>query len=88
MATTAPTPTTAVPVTNPCALGPQSPPVGPVTASNATALAFAPDGRLFFAERTGAVRVFQDGAVKEFAKVPADNPFGAGNPARHGDEGS
>jgi glucose/arabinose dehydrogenase len=70
--TTAPaatTATTAVPVADPCALGPQSPPAGPVTASNATALAFAPDGRLFFAERTGTVRVFQDGAVKEFAKV-------------------
>jgi aldose sugar dehydrogenase len=68
-ATTAAPVTTAVPVTNPCALGPQSPPAGPVAAGNATALAFAPDGRLFFAERTGTVRVFQNGAVKEFARV-------------------
>jgi glucose/arabinose dehydrogenase len=35
----------------------------------ATALAFAPDGRLFFAERSGTVRVYQDGAVHDFATV-------------------
>ncbi|MGH9009699.1 MAG: PQQ-dependent sugar dehydrogenase [Acidimicrobiia bacterium] len=69
-ATTAATATTAVPAADPCALRPQAPPTGTLTANNATALAFAPDGRLFFAERSGAVRVFQDGAVKEFAKVP------------------
>lgn len=69
-ATTAPTATTAVPAADPCALKPQAPPTGRLPANNATALAFAPDGRLFFAERSGAVRVYQDGAVKEFAKVP------------------
>ncbi|MDQ1501360.1 MAG: hypothetical protein QOD57_5838 [Actinomycetota bacterium] len=53
----------------PCALGPQAPPAGTIDAGFATALAFAPDGRLFFAERAGTVRVFQDGATKEFAKV-------------------
>jgi glucose/arabinose dehydrogenase len=54
----------------PCSLGPQAPPTATLDADNATALAFAPDGRLFFAERSGTVRVFQDGAVREFAKVP------------------
>jgi glucose/arabinose dehydrogenase len=55
---------------DPCALGPQTPPTGTLSANNATALVFAPDGRLFFTERSGSLRVFQDGAVKEFAKVP------------------
>jgi glucose/arabinose dehydrogenase len=64
------TATTAVPAADPCALGAQAPPTGTLRATNATALAFAPDGRLFFTERLGTVRVFQDGAVKEFAKVP------------------
>jgi glucose/arabinose dehydrogenase len=54
---------------DPCALGKQSPPTGNVPAAFATALAFAPDGRLFFAERAGTVRVWQDGASKVFAKV-------------------
>ena len=66
--------TTATAVTAPaadaCALGPQAPPTGTLDAASATALAFAPDGRLFFIERQGRVRVFQDGAVKEFAKIP------------------
>jgi glucose/arabinose dehydrogenase len=62
--------TTAVPAADPCALGAQAPPTGTLTANNATALAFAPDGRLFFTERSGTVRVFQDGAVKDFARVP------------------
>jgi glucose/arabinose dehydrogenase len=58
-----------VPAAEPCALGPQSPPATTLDADNATALAFAPDSRLFFTERSGAVRVFQDGAVREFGKV-------------------
>ena len=62
--------TTAAPVAQPCSLGPQAPPTATIDANYATALAFAPDGRLFFAERSGTVKVFQDGAVKEFAKVP------------------
>ncbi|MCA1842469.1 MAG: PQQ-dependent sugar dehydrogenase [Actinobacteria bacterium] len=57
-------------VAEPCSLGPQAPPTATFAADYATALAFAPDGRLFFAERQGTVKVFQDGAVKEFAKVP------------------
>jgi glucose/arabinose dehydrogenase len=68
--TGAATVTTAAPVADSCALKPQAPPATTLAADNATALAFAPDGRLFFTERSGTVRVFQDGAVKEFAKVP------------------
>jgi glucose/arabinose dehydrogenase len=41
-----------------------------VAADFATALAFAPDGRLFFAERAGTVKVVQDGATRTFATVP------------------
>jgi glucose/arabinose dehydrogenase len=41
-----------------------------VTANFATALAFAPDGRLFFAERSGTVRVVQNGETRVFATVP------------------
>jgi glucose/arabinose dehydrogenase len=41
-----------------------------VAATFATALAFAPDGRLFFAERRGTVRVVQNGEVLTFATVP------------------
>ena len=67
---TAATATTALPVADPCSLGPQAPPSSTLNANYATALAFAPDGRLFFAERSGTVRVFQDGGVREFAKVP------------------
>jgi glucose/arabinose dehydrogenase len=52
-----------------CGVGKQAPPSGDVPAAFATALAFAPDGRLFFAERAGTVRVWQDGKAKEFAKV-------------------
>jgi glucose/arabinose dehydrogenase len=73
----APTPavTAAVPAVtpapvNPCALGPQAPPAGTVSAAYPTALAFAPDGRLFWAERAGTVRVWQNGASKVFATVP------------------
>ena len=62
--------TTAVPAADPCGVKAQAPPTGTLDAGYATALAFAPDGRLFFAERAGAVRVFQDGAVREFAKIP------------------
>lgn len=63
---TAPPPT---PAPAPCALGPQAPPQTNVAASFATALAFAPDGRLFWAERAGRVRVWQDGEARTFAEV-------------------
>ena len=35
-----------------------------------TSLAWAPDGRLFFAERGGAIKVARDGKVTTFATVP------------------
>lgn len=53
-----------------CAVARQPPPPGRVAANFATALAFTPDGRLFFAERRGTVRVLQDGEVRAFAAVP------------------
>ncbi|HEX6493757.1 MAG TPA: PQQ-dependent sugar dehydrogenase, partial [Candidatus Dormibacteraeota bacterium] len=66
-------PTTAAPALNPppnpCALGPQAPPAGTISANDATALAFAPDGRLFWTERSGTVKVWQNGAAKTFASV-------------------
>ncbi|HMC52427.1 MAG TPA: PQQ-dependent sugar dehydrogenase [Acidimicrobiales bacterium] len=47
----------------------QAPPGGTVSANFPTALAFAPDGRLFFTERSGTVRVYQGGAARVFATV-------------------
>ena len=47
----------------------QGPPQATIAASFATALAFAPDGRLFFAERGGTVRVWQNGGAHTFATV-------------------
>ena len=44
-------------------------PAGNVPAPFATALAFAPDGRLFWAERGGTVKVWQGGAAQVFATV-------------------
>lgn len=64
-ATTTPTPTTP----NPCDVGAQTPPTGDIPAAFATALAFAPDGRLFYAERAGTIRVWQNGASHVFATV-------------------
>lgn len=61
------TPTTAA--GNGCGLPPQSPPNGTVSANFATALDFAPDGRLFFTERSGTVRVVQNGHSQVFATV-------------------
>ena len=62
--TAAPTPTP-----DPCAAGAQAPPSGDISAAFATALAFAPDGRLFYAERGGTVRVWQNGSAHVFATV-------------------
>ena len=67
-ATATPRPT-ASGTANPCAVGRQSPPSGDIPASFATALAFAPDGRLFYTERAGTVRVWQNGASHVFATV-------------------
>ncbi len=52
-----------------CAVGGQTPPSGNIAANFATALAFAPDGRLFWTERSGTVRVWQDGTTRTFARV-------------------
>ena len=48
----------------------QSPPASGFAANFVTALAFAPDGRLFYTERAGTVKVWQNGAAKTFATVP------------------
>jgi glucose/arabinose dehydrogenase len=50
-------------------VGSQRPPTGTIPANFATALAFAPDGRLFYTERSGTVRVFQGGASRIFSTV-------------------
>lgn len=52
-----------------CAVTGQAPPAAGFAASFATALAFAPDGRLFYTERSGTVRVWQNGAPRTFATV-------------------
>jgi glucose/arabinose dehydrogenase len=44
-------------------------PAGNIPAKFATALAFAPDGRLFWTERAGTVMVWQGGAAQVFASV-------------------
>jgi glucose/arabinose dehydrogenase len=58
------------PTANPC-VAPSSEPLpgGTIPANFATALAFAPDGRLFWAERSGTVRVWQKGTSRVFAKI-------------------
>ena len=52
-----------------CTVGGQTPPSENIAATFATALAFAPDGRLFWTERSGTVKVWQDGGAHTFAKV-------------------
>lgn len=59
----------ASPMANPCDVTGQAPPQGTIPAAFATALAFAPDGRLFWTERAGTVMVWQNGAAHVFAKV-------------------
>ena len=51
--------------------GPSNEPLpgGTIPANYATALAFAPDGRLFWTQRAGIVRVWQHGVSKVFATV-------------------
>jgi glucose/arabinose dehydrogenase len=75
--------TTTAPTTT-CVLGPQAPPTSGVDANFATALAFAPDGRLFFAERGGTVRVVQDGASRMFASVRTVTTEGGGGYSERG----
>ena len=52
-----------------CAVPSQSPPSSGFAANFVTALAFAPDGRLFYTERAGTVKVWQNGVAKTFATV-------------------
>lgn len=52
-----------------CSVAAQPAPPATLAADFATALAFAPDGRLFWTERSGTVRVWQDGAARSFASV-------------------
>ena len=67
--TTAPGPAPA-PGQGGCTVAPgQGPPPAPVAADYATALDFAPDGRLFWAEREGRIKVWQDGEARTFATV-------------------
>ncbi|HZS16286.1 MAG TPA: PQQ-dependent sugar dehydrogenase [Candidatus Dormibacteraeota bacterium] len=72
-ATAGATPTTAAATpsatTDPCDVAGQQPPSGTIAAGFATALAFAPDGRLFWTERSGTVKVWQNGAARDFAHV-------------------
>src|SRR5579864_2163278 len=68
--TVIPVTATPTPTANACAAAPGEPaPSGTIPANFATALAFAPDGRLFWAERSGSVRVWQNGASRLFARV-------------------
>ncbi|MHB8507417.1 MAG: PQQ-dependent sugar dehydrogenase [Candidatus Dormibacteria bacterium] len=59
------------PVTRQACDGTGGVPGGNIPARFATALAFAPDGRLFWAERFGIVRVFHGGVVSTFADLSA-----------------
>jgi glucose/arabinose dehydrogenase len=78
-------PATAPPATpDPCAVGPQAPPQATITAKFPTALAFAPDGRLFYAERAGTVRVWQNGASRVFATVPTVTTESSGSYSERG----
>jgi glucose/arabinose dehydrogenase len=51
-------------------VAPQPPFPASIPAAFATALAATPDGRLFYAERSGTIRVWQDGGTRVFARVP------------------
>ena len=57
------------PTASPCAVAAQAAPPATLDVAFATALAFAPDGRLFVAERAGTVLVWQSGALQKFAAV-------------------
>ncbi len=64
-----PSPTSTQANNTTCAVPNQTPPNGNIAANFATALAFAPDGRLFWAERAGTIKVWQNGAAHTFATV-------------------
>ncbi len=70
VASATPTQATSTPTANACVAPAGEPaPSGTIAANYATALAFAPDGRLFWTERSGTVRVWQHGASRVFARV-------------------
>jgi glucose/arabinose dehydrogenase len=70
MPTASPSPSPSVRTSSdPCAIQEQTPPSGNITANFATALAFTPDGRLIWTERSGTIKVWQDGAARMFATV-------------------
>jgi len=62
----------------------QSPPSRTISANFATAIAFAPDGRLFYAERSGTVRVWQNGGSRAFANVRTVTTEGGGGYSERG----
>src|SRR5487761_1523696 len=66
------------------AVAPQEPPPSSINAGFATALAFAPDGRLFWTQRGGAVMVWQDGGARTFATVPTVTTEPAGTYSERG----
>ncbi|MHB8717970.1 MAG: PQQ-dependent sugar dehydrogenase [Candidatus Dormibacteria bacterium] len=69
---------------NSCAVSPQRPPQATLSTGFATALAFAPDGRLFWTVRSGAVMVWQDGAAHTFASVPTVTAEAGGSYSERG----
>ena len=71
VASTAPKP--APPVAQGCASVSGPPPAGSIAANFPTALAFAPDGRMFWTELSGTLKVWQNGGVHVFATVPTSN---------------
>jgi glucose/arabinose dehydrogenase len=77
-------PATSSPSPAPCALAGQRPPTGTIPAKFATALAFAPDGRLFYAERSGTVRVWQNNRSRVFATVRTTTVEGGGGYSERG----
>lgn len=63
------TPVPATPSPSGCVQENGGHPTGDIPAGFATALAFAPDGTLFYAERGGTIKEYVDGAAKTFATV-------------------
>ena len=62
-------PATTAPPATPAGLSGPPASAFPLAANFPTALAFAPDGRLFWTERAGNVMVYQNGAPRVFARV-------------------
>ena len=58
------------PVPDPCAQASVGPPTQTLSVPFPTAIAFAPDGRLFIAERAGTIAVAAGNAVTTFTTVP------------------